>query len=466
LEFAQEINMATISSAGIGSGLDVKSIVSQLVALEKQPLVKLQSKADVVKAQVSAFGQIKSMVSALSGAVGALASVTGWNAVTATSSDIAAVSVSAIGGASPTAFNVGVTALAKAKATTSAGITPSGDPAGAGTLKVTLANGSYVDIVVSDTDTVGNIASTINGSASGVTATVLTDASGDRLMLRSTSTGLESAFALSVASDADGNAADALGLSRLVVGSTTTQEAADAVATVNGVTVSSASNTFENTVAGVTFTALKVTSSPAEISIAKDLSNVKSKIEAFVKAYNEINLVINDATKYDAGTKTAGLLQGDSTVLGLQSALRGILQSGTSGGTFSRLADVGISQQLGGSLTVDASKLDAALLKPDDLKNLFRASTGNVLTDGVATKLQAFSTGLMAATGFFSTKETSLQKALDRNSLDQTKVTERATRVEAQLNRRYSALDAQMASLTALNAYVAQQVTTWNKSTA
>jgi len=457
--------MATISSAGIGSGLDVKSIVSQLVALEKQPLTKLQGKADVVKAQVSAFGQMKSMISALSDAVRGLSSVTGWNAVTATSSDSASVSVSAIGGASPTVFSVGVTTLAKAQATTSAAVTPSGSAVGAGTLKLALGSGSFVDIEVSDTDTVANVASTINGAGAGVTATVLTDASGDRLMLRSSKTGLEAAFTLSVTSDADGKDADAAGLSRLVVGSTTTQAAADAKATVNGVTVTSASNVFENTVAGVTFTALKETTTPAEITIAKDLSKVKTNIETFVKAYNEINKAINEATKYDASTKTAGLLQGDSTVLGLQSALRGILQSGTSGGAFSRLSDIGITQQLGGELTIDSAKLDAALLNPDDLKNLFRASTSDAMTDGLATKLQTFTTGLMAATGFFSTKEGSLQRALDRNSQDQTKVNERAARVEAQLNKRYSALDAQMASLTALNAYVAQQVTTWNKST-
>ncbi len=457
--------MATISSVGIGSGLDVKSIVSQLVALEKQPLTKLQTKAETVKSQVSTFGQIKSMVSALSDAVRGLSSITGWNAVSATSSDSASVSVSAIGGAATTSFSVGVTKLAKAQATTSAAVTPSGSAVGAGTLKLALSSGSFVDITVSDTDTVANVASTINGSGAGVTATVLTDASGDRLMLRSNKTGVDSAFTLTVTADADTLPDDANGLSRLVVGSIPTQAASDAQATVNGVTVTSASNVFENTVAGVTFTALKETTTPAEINIAKDLSKVKGNIETFVKAYNEINLAINEATKYDADTKTAGLLQGDSAMLGLQSALRGLLQSGTSGGAFSRLSDIGITQQLGGALAIDAAKLDSALLQPDDLKNLFRATTSDAQTDGVATKLQAFTAGLMAATGFFTTKEGAFQRALDRNTQDQTKVNERAARVETQLNKRYSALDAQMASLTALNAYVAQQVTTWNKST-
>lgn len=458
--------MATISSVGIGSGLDVKNIVSQLVALEKQPLTQLKAKADNVQAQVSAYGQIKSLVSTLSDAVGSLASLTGWNGVTATSSDSSAVSVSAIGGTSPTLFSVGVTTLAKAKASTSAAITPSGAPVGQGTLNLSLASGSSVNVEVSAEDTVASIASKINGAGAGVTATVLTDASGDRLMLRSADTGVDAAFTLGVTADVDGDLSNAAGLSRLVAGSTTTQSATDAVATVNGVTVTSPSNTFANTVAGVTFTAMKVTSTPAEINIARDLSSVKTGIDAFVKAYNEINKAITDATKYDASTKTAGILQGDATALGLQSALRGLLQSGTAGGAFSKLSDVGITQQLGGALAINSAKLDAALLKPDDLKNLFRADTSNALTDGIATKLQTFSAGLMTATGLFSTKEASLQKALDTNSANQTKVNERAARVEAQLNKRYSALDAQMASLTALNAYVAQQVATWNKSTA
>lgn len=456
--------MATISSAGIGSGLDVKSIVSQLVALEKRPLTQLKAKAENVQAQVSTFGQIKSLVSTLSDAVRSLASLSGWTGVTATSSDSGAVGVSAIGGTSPTAFNVDVITLAKAKATTSAAVTPPGAPVGQGTLNLALASGTSVDVEVSAEDTVASIASKINGAGAGVMATVLTDASGDHLMLRSASTGVEAAFTLSVTADADGELADAAGLSRLVAGSTTNQEASDAVAKVNGVTVTSASNAFENTVAGVTFTAQKVTTTSVEITIARDLSSVKKGIEAFVKAYNEINAAITEATKYDAGTKTAGVLQGDATALGLQSALRGMLQSSTAGGAFSRLSDVGISQQLGGALTVDSKKLEAALSKPDDLKNLFRAETGNALTDGIATKLQAFSAGLMTATGLFTTKEASLQRALDRNTQEQDKVNDRAERVEAQLNKRYSALDAQMARLTALNAYVAQQVTTWNKS--
>lgn len=471
--------MASISSQGIGSGLDVKSIVSQLVALEKKPLETLKVQASTVQTKISAFGQIKSLVSTLSDTLNKLTSVTGWNPVTATSSDSAAVSVSAIGGTQPTSFNVAVQTLATAKSTASAAFTKN-SAIGEGGLTLTVG-GKAVAIAVSATDTLANIASSINGSGAGVTASILSDASGDRLLLRSSATGTDAAFTLAVATDADGNTADRAGLSRLVVGTSTTdaqtgvvstedpittQAAANAAATVNGIAVTSATNTFANTVSGVTFTALKVTSSPAEITVTKDLATIRGNIDAFVKAYNEINSTLNEATKYVKETKTAGLLQGDSTAVALQNSLRNALQALTSGSSkYGRLADIGISQQRGGALEVNATKLTPALENNlDDVKKLF-SSTGTGSENGVAVQMKAMTTNLLSTDGFFSSKDTSLKAALKRNTKDQDRVNDRASQVETSLNAKYSALDKKMATLNALNAYVAQQVTTWNKST-
>jgi flagellar hook-associated protein 2 len=444
--------------------LDVKSIVSQLVALEKKPLDNLKLQAATVQTKISAFGQIKSLVSTLSDTLGKLTSVTGWNTVNATSSNSSAVSVSAIGGTLPTTFNVEVSVLAKAKATASAAVLPVGGAIGAGTLTLTPMSGAAVDVAVTATDTVSDVASKINGANAGVTATVLNDASGERLLLRSKTTGLVGGFTLSVADD-DSNNADALGLSRLVVGTTNTTTATDAAATVNGIPVTSSTNTFATTVSGVTFSALQVTTAPVEISISKNTTDIQKNIDAFVAAYNAINDVLNEATKYDAATKGAGLLQGDSTALALQNSLRNAIQSVTTGSSvFTRLADVGITQQRGGNLSVDSTKLAAGLANTDELKNMFR-STGGGAADGIAVKIKAVTTSLLSSTGFFQSKESSLKLTLSQNAKNQLQVNERVTKFEANLNARYSALDTKMASLNALNAYVSQQVTTWNKST-
>jgi len=474
--------MATISSPGVGSNLDVKSIISQLVSLEKRPLDTLKLQAATVSTKISAFGQIKSLVSTLQDAASKLTSVTGWNGVSTTSSDSKYVSASAVGGTLPTSFSVEIQSLAKAQATASAALLPIGGALGAGTLRLELGkwsvapasftpgSGQPVDLTITASDKLSDVASKINGSNAGVTASVLTDASGERLLLRSKNTGLEAGFKLSVMEGGDvdplsaGNT-DASGLSRLVAGSTVSQVAADAKAKVNGISVSSATNTFASTVSGVTFKAEQETTAPVEITVSKDDGATKANIDSFVKAYNAINQLLQDATKFDAATKSAGLLQGDSTAVGLQNTLRNAIQAVTTGGgAFQRLADVGITQQLGGDLVVDSAKLGKALSeKPEDVKNFFR-STGGGSADGFAVQLKTLTTKLLGSDGFFKSKDDTLQMSLKRNSQEQSRVNEKVDAFEKRITRRYNALDNQLSSLNGLNAYISQQVSAWNKS--
>ena len=479
--------MATLSSPGIGTGgLNVKDIISQLVALEKRPLDTLKLQAATTNTKISAFGQIKSLVSTLSDAASKLTSVTGWNNVATTSSDSTFVSATAIGGTQATSFNVEVQSLAKAQSTASGSISGA---VGVGTLKIELGSwgvttpgaggtfvgkGGAVDITVTASDTVADIAGKINGANAGVTATILTDAGGQRLLLRSKETGLESGFQLTTADGLPG------ALSRLTsaeIAPAATQTAANAKATVNGIEVESATNTFADSVAGVTFKAEKLTDAgkPVTISVTKDNSAVQANVEAFVKAYNAVNSTLNESTKYDKAAKSIGLLQGDSTALGLQSALRSAMQAVSPGSTvYQRLADIGVVQKtssdpmataaLGGELTVDTTKLNKALSQnPEEVKKFFRGD-GNVATNGLAAAMQKLSSGMLSTDGFFKSKENVLQANLKRNEKDQDSVNMKVNNFEKRITARYNALDTQMSSLNALNAYIAQQVTTWNKS--
>ncbi|MDD2845001.1 MAG: flagellar filament capping protein FliD [Rhodoferax sp.] len=497
--------MATLSSPGIGTnGLDVKNIITQLVKLEERPLNALKLQAATTTAKISAFGQVQSLVSALSDAAGKLTSVTGWNAVSTTTSDSAFVTATAAGGAQATTFNVDVMSLAKAQSTASASISGA---VGTGRLKIEIgswgattpggagtfaANGTAaIDIDVSATDTVADIASKINGSNAGVTATILTDVGGQRLLLRSKETGLEAGFKLTAqeitsgtgtAGDpyfyADSAAIPLAKLSTAQVDGGATQVADDARAKINGIAVQSATNTFANSVSGVTFKAEKVTDvgKPITIGVAKDNSAIQANVEAFVKAYNAIDKLMSEATKFDAGSKSAGLLQGDSTAVGLQNALRAAMQA-VSGGSavFQRLADIGVVQKAsanpaaiaasGGELTVDTAKLNKALNEnSEEVKKFFRGS-GNVATEGIAVKLKSLTTSMLSSDGFFKSKEGVLKSNLERNSKDQERVNLRVNNFEKRITARYNALDTQLSTLNGLNAYISQQVTAWNKST-
>lgn len=469
--------MATISSPGIGSGLDIRSIVSQLIALEKQPLTAMKVQAATVEAKISSFGQTKSMVSALSDAASTLNSLTTFNAVATTSSNTAVATATSIGGTAVNSFSVKVDSLAKAQSTASAALLPVGGALGAGTLRLQLGRWTVVpasftpqvgvapvDITVSASDTITDVASKINGAKAGVSATVLNDASGQRLLLRSTSTGEAAGFQLSVLTDADGVPTDSGGLSRAVVGTTVPQYGADAKIQVNGIPVSSATNIFNDVVSGVTVTAVAPNDASAEVTVAPDRSAVANAISKFVTAYNAINDSLNEQTKYDPATKAAGLLQGDPFAIGLQNALRGLLQSTTAGSAYKRLADIGITQALGGDLMVDNTKLTAAQANGDEVKKLFKADNGNAATNGVAVKFKAFTAGLLSVSGLFSSTDASLKRSLAANARDQGKLNAKITRDEAALNQRYSALDVQLSSLNALNAYVVQQVKQWNKA--
>lgn len=471
--------MSTISSPGIGSGIDVQTIVAQLVALEKAPLTQLEKQASSIQTKLSSYGSIKSQVSALGDAAAKLAGGSGWNAVTASSSNPTAIGVTAAAGAPATSLTMEVTQLAKAQSTASTAIT-SGTGVGAGSLTIELGSwsaGSFtagtaapVSVTINaGEDSLTEIAAKINDADAGVSATVLKDASGERLLLRSKSTGLENGFRIT-ATDDDGNHTDAAGLSRLsfdgvnATGTSQTQAGQNALASVNGVSISSASNRLTDTLPGMTIQLSQVTTQPVEIDVSTDLEAIRTNVKTFVDAYNALASNLATVTKYDAGSKTAGTLQGDSSAVGLQTALRGMMRSVTASSPFTQLSEIGVEMQTGGTLKLDSKKFDTALASPEAVKNLFTVDTGDAATQGFGLKMKAFTDGLLSVTGLVSSRTAALQKSLDRNGLEQDKVEERASRAEVRYLAQYNAMDANVARFNALNTFVSQQITLWNKS--
>lgn len=470
--------MASISSPGIGSGLDVQSIVSQLVALEKVPLQQLQAQASSFQTKLSTYGTIKSQVSSMGEAAAKLSTSSGWNAVTATSSNAAAIGVTASAGAAATSFTMQVSQLAKAQSTASTAVA-TGSAVGEGSLTIELGQwagtsftagaAASVNITVDATDTLSAIASKINGAGAGVSATVLRDASGERLLVRSNDTGEANGFRISAA-DTDGNNTDASGLSRLAFdagnpsGQTLSQAGENALATVNNVPISSASNKLTDTLPNMTIELQQVTALPVEIKVSTDTETIKKNVQAFVDSYNTLSATLASATRYDEGSKRAGALQGDATALGLQNALRGMMRSVTSSTPFERLSDIGIEMQTGGQLQIKQTKLDAALSNLDGLQSLFTTATGNDSTEGFGLKLKRFADGLLSSEGMVSTKTEGIQRSIDRNGREQERVNERAARVEVRLLQQYNAMDATVGRLSGLNAFVSQQIALWNKS--
>lgn len=465
-----------ISSTGIGSGLDVSSIISQLSALEKQPLKALQTKATTLQTQLSTMGQVKSQVAALSAAAAKLGSVLTWKGTTTTSANPAAVSATGGTGATAATYAVGVTTLAKAQSLSMPSVPTlptATEQLGYGTLSIKVGTKDAVTVTIADGEgTLEQIAAKINGTTGvGVTASVLTDGSGKvNLLLRANTTGTDSAFTIDVTEGTGGSLSEPSNLSRLSFNTgnpamTQNQPPQNAVGTINGVTVSSQTNVFNNVVGGLSLTFNQETTSAVEVTVAKDTATINKSLQDFVAAYNALNTTLSEATAYDAATKTAGPLQGDVVATGLQGALRSLMSSQTTtGSTFSRLGDVGVSAQLGGNLAIDSTKFTAAMADMDNLQKLFTNFGGSDSTNGFGLRIKDFANGLLAAAGTVVNKASAVEKALQRNAADQAKVNARATLVEERLRKQYTALDTKMAGLTALNTYIGQQVTAWNKS--
>lgn len=482
-----------ISSPGVGSGLDVNSIVTQLVAIEKQPLQTLQTKVSALQSQLSLYGTIKSQVSALQDAATTLALPANWNIQTATSSNTAAVAVSVASNAISSDFALDVTRLAQAQTTASRSITAgSAIGAGSGTGVLTLQIGSWgsagtgpfvagsaaaVTINVNETDNYAAIASAINSKNAGVTATVLTSGGVDRLTLRSTTSGADAGFKLT--SDSGFANLDSLSFATVgnapesALGMESSQKGLNATFKINGVAVESASNVVSNVVQGVTFSLLQTTAvgSPTQVSVAQDKVTVQKNIQSFADAYSALSKTLADSTKYVPGGKS-GALQGDSTTVGLQSLMRKIIGSSSVGSTYSRLSQVGLQQQPDGALklVVDVQgtgrldNLKSAMGDMVNLQKLFTTDNTNGATNGFALKLRDFAKGLLAADGTVTNKTTALQGSITRNGKDQERILTRAASVETQLRKQYSALDAQMAQMSSLSSYVTAQLAQWNKT--
>ena len=447
-----------ISSAGIGSGLDVAKIVEQMVAAEKTPLKKLEYKAEGIQTQISTYGEIKSLTSKLGDIVSKLTRDSAWNGVSISSSN-PTLSGTMTGIAATGTYNIQVTHLAQAQTTAlggAGGIALAKDQAmgAAGTIKLTMGSESK-DIDITSLDTLSKIATKINEAEMGIQASVVTDVDGkERLMLRSKETGTDKAFTVD------------LGAAPTVLGQNTTQNAQNAKVELNGLVVESSANTFANTIPGMSFTVSEVTSTAATLNVKADTEAMKKNIQEFVDTYNELNDLLTQSTKYVEESKTAGVLQGDSATVSLQNSLRMLTQgiSGSTGG-LTRLAEIGIQMQEGGKLSTDTTKLDKALTNLEGLKGLF-ANKADALGQGggIAVNFKNFTDKLLSFDGTLNTKTDSLERTLKSNSAEQTKVNTRADTLEKRLYAQYSALDTKMASLNALNAYVSQMVTTWNKA--
>ncbi len=481
--------MATLSSPGIGSGLDVRSMVAQLMAIERQPLAALQASTKRTQDQLSAYGKLQSAMTAVRDAARKLQSADTWTATAINNPSPAALTATADGSAPPGSYAVSVSKLAAAQTLASSRVWANSDEiVGPGSLTIELgawdtgqtaftpkAGATAVTLRIdSGSDSLAQVRDAINASGAGVLASIVNDASGSRLALRSSATGAESGFRISV-NDDDGDNVDAAGLSQLafdpaaidgpVTRMTQTLAAANAQATINGVPVSSATNTLNDVLDGITLKLAQVTTAPIDLVVSRDAVSVRKSVTDFATAYNDLIKLVREQTRTTVGAAVGGVLQGDSSAKTLATQLRTLVGGSTAATTdFTRLADIGLEPLSDGTLKVSDTKLDAAVAKHDTLRDFFSRDDDGVASDGFGALFKNFGDARLADDGVFDTRNKALKDRIERDADRAERLEARLALAEKRLNAQYTRLDTNLSNLTSLQNYVTQQIASWNRT--
>lgn len=434
--------MTTITNAGVGSGLDLETLITNLVTAEKTPTqTRLSQKQTTLSTQLSAVGTFKSVLSNLQSKLAALKTDGALATLSTMSSDTATFTATATSAATRGNYSVEVVGLAKAQKLSSAGYASASTALGAGDVTMSVGGKSFTVTLGTSNNSLSDLKNAINNASdnSGVTATLITENGGTHLLLTSNDSGV--ANAVSVASS--------------LISLSETQAAQDAHVRIDGYDVYSATNTVTDAIEGVTLNLLGAAQgSTKTLTLAFNNSAATSAIQSFVGAYNSAVSTMSSLTRYDVSSKTAAPLNGDAMVRGAQSSLRGIIGSSIDGaGGFQYLSQLGITSNADGTLTVDNDKLSTAIASDSSsVQKLF----GN--SGGLAAQLNAAIDHLIGDDGLIDARDTTLQGQLDGLGTQFDQLNARMDQVEARYRKQFTALDTLISSMQSTSTFLTSQL--------
>lgn len=451
--------MANISSIGVGSGLDLSTLLEGLRTSEESVLSTITQRKSTENARLSAYGQLSSAIEKLQNAAKAFEGDTTFGQYTASQtgdSFSASASSSAVAGS----YRIQVTSLASTQTLIANGVADKAAANGTGgVVKFTLENGEVKTLDLGGKGTsLEDIAKAINADKElGLSASIMNDGSGTpyRLMISTTATGTQASISdISVENNDDlGALLDKTGM--------TEQAATDAVIKVNGIAVTQATNKLENVIQGVTLNVSKVDTEAQTLTVTRNDDKTKSAINEFITAYNNVQKFIKSSTAYTEGAG-GSILNGDNTARTVQTRLSGIMSfQSSNGGAFKTLSDLGIRTQADGTIQLDDAKFSKALTENrDDIAKLFQDKT-----NGIATYTQNVTKGLISSTtGIVTTASNGTKTRIEElNSQYERK----QAQIEATMERyraQFTALDSLVAKMNGTSAYLSQQLSMWNTS--
>jgi len=359
------------TSTGLVSGLDIESLVTQLMAVERRPVDKLEDKVSAKQKTLTIFSDLRSKLSSLRTAAGKLNTIREFRKYTATTTDTddEHFTVSADSTSSATNHTVKINSVAVAEKEASQGFAEITSEIATGTFKIQLGSGDWQEITIDETNnTLEGLRNEINALDLGITATLMNDGSATpyRLLLSSDETGTTNSIQVDTSGMSGGD----------VPTFTETTTAADAEVVFDGVTINSASNEIEDIVSGVDLD-LKLADVDKlyTIKVESNVDGIMEDIKDFVEKYNETMEYLTD--KSDSTN--------DATIARAKRDLRSTLYNASDNtGAFKTLARIGISTLSDGTLSVDSEDLEEAL--EDNFSDVLKLLTayGETTNSGVS----------------------------------------------------------------------------------
>lgn len=441
---------STFSSLGVGTGIDLNSMLTKLMAVEQIPLTQLNNKISDTNTKISAYGQLKSALSTLQSAAQTFSTPSKLNTFSVSSSDETVLTASSAFTAAPGTYAINVTSLAKAQKDFTQSYATGKQFATTGSLVFTVGGVAKSPISVSANATLQDIRAAINDANIGVSASIISTGTADRLVLNGTTEGSANAFSLAV-TGGDTDLQSLATFDRSAASGLAYTDATDAALTIDGVSITSSTNTVTDKINGITINLLSTGTST--LKVASDANSLTKAAQSFVDAYNSVASYIKTNTAYDASTKVAQPLNAESTIRSIQGLLnssRSTVPSSLTSATFKTLSEIGISIQSDGTMTLDSSKLEAAIgTSAQSVKQTLAAygtefDTGLNAVIGTTGLLKSRVDGLNASITRYNTQATSLQKQIDLT--------------EARYRKQFTALDTLMGSLQTTSTYLTQQL--------
>jgi flagellar hook-associated protein 2 len=454
--------MGSIVTSGIGSGLDIASLVSQLVSAEGGPATKrLDTREATLQGKLSAFGSLRSAIAALQAATGPLKDLSKFQGRAVTVGDETLLSASATSTAAIGSYAVEVERLAQAGKLQSQGFATADTVVGTGTLTLKLGASTITLTIDATNDTLAGIRDAINGATGnpGIAATIVTGVDGAHLVLTGSKTGAANSITVTQAGGDGGLSALVYDPANSIANLTQVQAAVDARVVVDGIAAESATNTVTTAIDGVTLDLAGVSQPDVTttLTVSLDQTSTRKAIDDFVKAYNSLATGLQKLGRYDPAAKTAGPLVGDSTLRDLLASVRSTVSAFVTGttGSLTNLSQIGISFALDGTMSVDDSKLTPALeTKFDSVGQLF-ASTG-----GIAKRLDALLTQYVSTGGLLDARTKGLQTSIDDIGDQRTALQKRLDALQARLKAQFDAMDTLVAKLRSTSNFLNQQLST------